>query len=74
MTDKQLMQMRTLNRYLTETKPLKMTEVCMMGLRKNLNKTASKDANLRKAMKFNLTRSQNYYIMLAAWNRLRPEE
>ena len=71
MGDKRLMQMRTLDRYLAETKPMKMAERVVDALKKNLNKKATKEQNLRKAMKFNLLRTQRYYVMLRAWARLR---
>ena len=66
--------MRSLNRYLREDVPLKVAETKMVDLTKELRRDEQKEANLRKAMKFNLTRSQHYYIMKAAFNRLRPED
>ena len=63
--------MRSLEKYMVETKPVKMAERVVDVLKANLNKKAKKEANLRKAMKFNLLRTQKFYIMLRSWAKLR---
>ena len=71
MQNKKLMQKRTLNAYLTEDRPLKMQERIVEALRRNLHRKLRKQGNMRKAMKFNLMRTQKYYRMVMAWRMLK---
>lgn len=48
-----------------------MAERVLDALKKNMNKKGTKEQNLRKAMKFNLLRTQRHYVMLRAWAKLR---
>ena len=69
--NKRLMQQRSLNAYLTETRPIKLQERIVEALRKNMDKKIKKQNNMRKAMKFNLLRTQKHYRLKMAMSLLK---
>ncbi len=68
--NRNLINIRIIEKQFEEARKQKLIESKMLSIKRELDKNLISEHNLYKAFKFNMVRSQKYFIQLRAWRLL----